>query len=123
MDRKVIMKILVSLVGFLQKTNKTYNYTQKKIPAFPAKAGEKPMVFQLFQPNSEKGSFSSFSSFSSQSGHPVESSPYLSAPYQASYKLFLNGEGKGPCLTSKLKILMLWSNKTHALYAYSKFVV
>jgi len=44
-----------------------------KIPAFPAKMGEKPMVFQIFQPNSEKGSFSSFSSianYSSQSGHP-----------------------------------------------------
>jgi len=27
---------------------------KNKIPAFPAKAGEKPMVFQLFQPNSEK---------------------------------------------------------------------
>ena len=30
---------------------------KSKIPAFPAKAEEKPMVFQLFQPNSEKGSF------------------------------------------------------------------
>jgi len=41
---------------------------KNKIPAFPAKAGEKPMVFQLFQANSKKGSFSSFSS---RSGHPV----------------------------------------------------
>ena len=41
---------------------------KNKIPAFPAKAGEKPMVFQ---PNSEKGSFSSFSGISSRCGHPV----------------------------------------------------
>jgi len=43
---------------------------KNKIPAFP-KAGEKPMVYQLFQPNSEKGSFSNFSSISSRSAHPV----------------------------------------------------
>ena len=38
---------------------------KNKVPAFPAKARKKPMVFQL---NSEKDSFSSTSS---RNGHPV----------------------------------------------------
>ena len=40
---------------------------RNKIPAFPAIAGEKPIFFQFFKPNSEKDSLSSFSSWS---GHP-----------------------------------------------------
>ena len=40
---------------------------KNKIPAVPVKAGKKTTDFQVFQPNSEKGSFSSFSS---RSGHP-----------------------------------------------------
>jgi len=44
---------------------------KNKNPAFPAKAGEKPMVLQLFQQCSEKGTSSNFSSISSQSGHPA----------------------------------------------------
>ena len=45
---------------------------ENKIPVFLAKAGEKHVVFQLFQPHSEKDSFSSSSSISSRSGHTVQ---------------------------------------------------
>ena len=55
---KIIFHLIISLLIISPKDN---------IPAFPAKAGENPMVFKLFQPISEKGSFSSFSS---RSGHP-----------------------------------------------------
>ena len=46
------------------------------------------MIFQLFQSNSEKGSFSSFSSISSQSGHPEDGTKTHSKI------LFSNGHAK-----------------------------
>jgi len=42
---KIICHLIMPLIIIRPKS---------KIPAFPAKAEEKPMVFQLFQPNSEK---------------------------------------------------------------------
>ena len=58
---KIVFQLIILLI-IIQHKN--------RIPAFPAKAGETPMVFQFFQSNSEKGSFSSFSS---RSGHPARS--------------------------------------------------
>ena len=43
---KIIFHLIMQLIIIRPKN---------KIPALPAKAGEKPMVFQLFQPISEKG--------------------------------------------------------------------
>ena len=51
---------------------------KNKIPAFPANAREKPMVFQLLQPNSEKGSFSSFFNRSGQPVTPLPKEPICS---------------------------------------------
>jgi len=48
---------------FSSNTVDNYWRPKNKIPAFPAKAGEKPMVFQLFEPNSEKDHFPAFPFF------------------------------------------------------------
>ena len=50
MDMIVFLPILSIIIG----------RPKNKIPALPAKAGEKPMVFQLLEPNSEKDHFPAF---------------------------------------------------------------
>ena len=65
----MILNNLSSLILFLNKT--IFHLimpiiiirSKNNIPAFPVKTREKPMVFQLFQTNSEKAYFPVFPAF------------------------------------------------------------